>query len=227
MNKSTALYLRQRMIRRQKAKSASTKIAIIFLVAFSVCIAALTFIGSYKQQTAASNFNTNDAVAEKPAKTTAVVEPTAAPKVEYIFPEQLPGSLEERKEIVLRFLKEKLNYEDKDLGTWNRIIETETMHKWNADSKPWMNTFVVHCANNVTGAKYARELDSNGRQWKCQAGEHEFFRQQSYGLTHILPTTWDNFGCKDGAEKNWQEQLKCSAKIQRDPRGGWTQWASY
>lgn len=132
----------------------------------------------------------------------------------------------------INMLEERLRFigvPESELDTYTRIATAESC-KGQGNHPGCMNptktppVVVKHCKSANTGNWYVVEINSNGGQAQCSAGDIEGMNEQSMGIFQILETTWNGHKC-EGDRTNWLDQVSCAKKI-RD-MSGFKSWSTY
>lgn len=122
--------------------------------------------------------------------------------------------------------------EQENIDTWFRIIEKESKFDptsqaptyWSLCDKPVVVTLWGY---EQPANSYIELRDYPNGIWQAtceEFGAKTMETGYSYGLTHILQSTWDYAECK-GDINNWMHQIDCSILI-RDLQG-WDAWSTY
>ena len=145
-----------------------------------------------------------------------------------VIPKNLSGTLEERKNYILSYLKLK---GETDLARWGKIINAES--GFDANSKA--PTYWSLCDRAVTVTLWGYQQPANSfielrdypnGIWQATCEEFGAITLRtgvSQGLTHIIETTWETYNCS-GDITNWTDQLDCSLKIRNNQ--GWQAWST-
>lgn len=134
----------------------------------------------------------------------------------------------------VEMLEKRLQYigvAESDIPTYIRIATAESCKgKGDYPVDVCMNptrvppVVVKHCKSNVSGNWYVVEVNSNGGQAQCRAGDTEGMNEQSMGIFQILETTWSGHQCT-GDRTNWLDQIDCAKKIKET--SGFNSWSTY